>query len=284
MLKLFEKRLQFFCSKSSFKRADIAMFGVPFDSTVSFKPGARFGPDGIREVSEVVEDYSPDLDASLEDVNFVDLGNLPVRFGNPENVMKTIEKAVRQILKEGKKPFAIGGEHSISYPAISSVHKFHPDLHVIQFDAHLDLRKDYLGEKNSHASVMNKVSMLLGDGRVFQFGIRSGTKEEFEYAKKHTNIFRENLQEALNLSVKEIGDKPVYVTLDIDVIDPAYAPGTGTPEAGGITSSEMFKLLYILKPLNIAGFDLVEVSPPNDPSGITSVLAAKLIREALMMI
>lgn len=277
-----EQKAAFMGNSSDFTVCDKVILGIPMDSTTSFRPGARLAPYRIREVSEGIEEYSIYQDKSLEDINFYDAGDIVIPFGNVKESLKRIENVTREILKQGKKVFALGGEHLVSLPLINAYHDFYPDLVVIQMDAHADLRSDYLGEDFSHATVMHKIAEKLGKKRVFQLGIRSGTKEEMEYAAENTCIYLNQLLSAAKDVKDKIGDKAVYITLDIDVLDPAFAPGTGTPEAGGFSSRELFETLAVFKGLNIVGFDLVEISPPYEQNDNTSLLGAKILREVLL--
>lgn len=267
---------------TSYEASDAVILGIPMDYTVSFRPGTRMGALSIRNVSVGIEEYSVYLDRDLGDYAYCDLGDLALPFGNVNRSLDLIEKASRQVLEDGKFPIFIGGEHLVTYPLIKPFVEKYPDLRVVHFDAHADLRTDYYGENNSHATVMHKVAEMLGPKRVYQFGIRSGTREEFLYARENTYLVLEEVLEPLKAVLDELKGKPVYVTLDIDVVDPAFAPGTGTQEAGGCTSREIIKAIHALQDLNVVGFDLVEVSPATDSSERTALLAAKLVREAIL--
>ncbi|HHW49280.1 MAG TPA: agmatinase [Clostridiaceae bacterium] len=276
---------KFMSSGEDYRSASVILVGVPMDFTSSFKPGSRFAPQKIRHVSVGLEEYSVYLDKSLKDVRFYDSGDLDIPFGNVDESLCIISKAAKEILDDSKTPFFIGGEHLISVPVIKSVYdKYGDDLIVIQFDAHADLRSDYLGCPNSHASAVRRLTDFMQGKRIFQFGIRSGTKEEFDYARENTNLFKFDVFQPLKSVLADLKGYPVYVTLDIDVVDPAFANGTGTPEPGGISSNEMLQTVGLLKELNIVGFDIVEVSPPYDISDRTALLAAKIIREVLMIL
>ncbi len=266
---------------SEYKDSDIAIVGIAFDGTCSYKPGARFAPQAIRNDLYGLEAYSPYLDKDLSDYNICDLGDIELSFGNTILSLKTIKQEIKSILDDNKKTFVIGGEHLISCPIIENYADKYEDLVVIQFDAHTDLREDYLGEKLSHATVMRLVHNKLGDGRIFQFGIRSGTREEFAFANKHTHFCKFDL-ETLNEAIKEIGNRPVYVTMDLDVLDPSIFCGTGTPEAGGITFKELMDGIILLNGLNIVGADIVELSPHYDQSGVSTAVACKVMRELLL--
>lgn len=267
-----------------YEEAKAVIVGIPMDYTASYKPGSRSGPLAIRNASIALEEYSIYQDRNLKDYLYCDLGDLALPFGNVTASLEVIGQAAGIILEDAKFPIFLGGEHLISYPVIKAFAKKYPDLHVVHFDAHADLRKGYYGEENSHSTVMRKVAELLGPGKVFQFGIRSGIKEEFEYAREKTRMFTQehDLIESLAQVIPELGSRPVYISLDIDVVDPAFAPGTGTQEPGGCNSKEIIEAVLKLKSLNIVGFDLVEVSPQLDFSERTAILAAKIVREAIL--
>ncbi len=271
---------------SDWDSATEVFFGVPMDFTASFRPGSRMGPQRLREVSYGIEEYSMPLDRDLRDIKVHDLGDIIIPFGNVPRSLQQIEKVAKAVVDEGKRSWAIGGEHLVSLPLIKAVRQRHDDLIVLHFDAHADLRYDYLGERLSHATVMRRVSEMFHDGKkhIYQFGIRSGTKEEREYAKEHTHCFFGEVFEPLKQVAHEFKGKPVYISIDIDVVDPAFAPGTGTPEPGGITSKELFQAIHYLKDeeINLVGFDLVEILPHQDASERTTILGAKIIREALL--
>jgi agmatinase len=252
------------------------------DFTVSFRPGTRMGPQQIRTVSYGIEEYSVYLNRDLADKSYFDLGDMNLPFGNVEGSLTVIEDVTRRLLTDKKFPILLGGEHLVTYPIIKAFKEQYQDLVVIHFDAHADLRLDYAGEPNSHATVMRKVAQMIEPKNLYQFGIRSGTRDEFQYAKENTNMFIDRVIEPLKQIIPILGQRPVYVSLDIDVVDPAYAPGTGTPEAGGCSSREIIEAIHELGAANIVGFDLVEVSPATDQSERTSLLAAKIIREAIL--
>lgn len=273
-----------FLGAGEYEDARAVLFGVPMDFTVSFRPGSRLGPTRIREVSDVLEEYSLDLDRSLDELTFADLGDLDLPLGNPTASLERAKRVCQGILADGKMPIALGGEHLISLPLIEAVHERYPDLVVVQFDAHADLRDNYLGEKMSHATVMRRVVELFPDDerRLYQFGIRSATREEVEFAREHTYFRPFEVWEAFLELLPSLKGRPIYVTLDIDVFDPAYAPGTGTPEPGGVEPQQLFQAIKALGGCRIVGCDLVEVAPVQDPTERTAVLAAKLIREMLL--
>lgn len=269
------------CEKS-YEEAEVVLFGIPFDGTTSFRPGTRFAMQAIRNDSFGLETYSPYLDRDLEDAFIYDGGDLELPFGNTNKALEQIHTYSQEVLEAGKKFLMVGGEHLVSLPTIKAAYEKYPNLHLIHIDAHTDLRDDYLGETLSHASVIRRSHDFLGDGRIFQFGIRSGMKEEFEWAKKHTYLERFALT-TLKEKVLELKDVPVYVTIDLDVLDPGIFPGTGTPEPGGITYKELLEAIHHLQQLNhMVAADIVELSPPYDPSGASTAMACKTVREMLL--
>ena len=268
--------------EANFDEASAVLFGVPFDGTTSFKPGARFAPSAMREDSWAIESYSPYLDKDLEDLSLFDYGNLELPFGDKMNALRMIEETVDEIVQAGKKPIMIGGEHLVSYAPIKSLVKKYPDLNIVHFDAHTDLRRDYLGEEFSHATVLRRIYDLVGDGKLNQFCIRSGLKEEFEWAKEHAHLEKFTYK-TLESRIDELINEPVYITIDLDVFDPSVFPGTGTPEPGGINFHQMLEIIGILSKLeNVVGLDVVELSPKHDASGVSTAVACKTLRELVL--
>ncbi|MDL0421696.1 agmatinase [Caldibacillus thermoamylovorans] len=269
------------CDKS-YEEASLVLFGVPFDGTTSFRPGTRFAMQEIRTDSYGLETYSPYLDRDLENIAVFDGGDLDLPFGNTEKVMDIIFEYSRGVLTDGKKFLMVGGEHLVSLSSIKAAYEKYSDLHLIHIDAHTDLREHYLGEKLSHASVIRNCHGFLGDGRIFQFGIRSGLKEEFEWAKEHTYLEKFSL-ETFAEKMDELANVPVYITIDLDVLDPGVFPGTGTPEPGGISYRDLLDAIGHMQKLNqIVAADVVELSPPYDPSGASTAVACKTVREMLL--
>lgn len=270
------------CGKS-FKEADIVVFGAPYDGTASFRPGSRFAPGAMRTESHGLETYSPYFHKDLEtDACVHDAGDLELPFGNRDKVLEIIRRKVMDLIRSGKRPFMMGGDHLVTYPAVMAVSEAFPELHLLHFDAHADLRQDYLGEWFSHSTVIRRVHDLLGDGKIFQFGIRSGTKSEFQIAecgRVYAELFTMHTLPDIAALLR---GKPVYVTLDIDVLDPSCVPGTGTPEPGGVSFHDILRALQVLKGMHIAGGDLVELAPCLDPSGASTAVACKLMREFLL--
>lgn len=268
--------------ESDFKESQAVLFGVPFDGTTSFKPGARFAPAAMREDSWALESYSPYLDKDLEELKLFDYGDLELPFGDKKNALRMIQEHVQEIIDANKIPIMIGGEHLVSLAPIKALAKKYDDLQVIHFDAHTDLREEYLGEALSHATVLRRIYDQLGDGRINQFCIRSGLKEEFEWAKKHTHLEKFTFN-TLTSCVRRIKEKPVYITVDLDVFDPSVFPGTGTPEPGGINFHHMLEIIAELGKLNnVVGLDVVELSPKYDTSGVSTAVACKTLRELVL--
>ncbi len=272
----------FIACESSFEDARAVIFGAPFDGTTSFRPGTRFGPAAIRGESDGIETYSPYQNRDLEDINVFDSGDLYFPFGNPSAVLEMIEARTQEILDADKMPVMLGGEHLVTLGAVRAMVKKYPDLHIIHFDAHADLRDDYLGETLSHASVLRRSWELVGDGRIHQFGIRSGERAEFDFAFEHTDFHPFNVKDVLDVVLGLGSEVPVYVTVDLDVLDPSLFSGTGTPEAGGIFFPDLEEALLALEALNVVGFDINELSPHYDASGVSTAVACKVLREMLL--
>jgi agmatinase len=273
----------FLGSRGDYLSADVVMVGAPMDFTVSFRPGSRMGPGIIRGMSGVLETYSPYVRGDIGDIALFDHGDLELSFGNAKRSLEVIYGAAAEIFGDGKLPVFLGGEHLISLPVIrAAFEKYGDQLLLFHFDAHTDLREEYMGEGLSHATVIRRCMDFVKGQNIYQFGIRSGLKEEFTLGETSTNFYPFKVVEPLQNISKTTGDRPIYVTLDIDVVDPAYAPGTGTPEPGGCTSAEILRAVHLLGGCNIIGMDIVEVMGFGDPAGITGVLAAKIIREALI--
>lgn len=267
--------------EASFQDARIVLYGAPYDSTTSYRPGTRFASKVMRAESYGLETYSPYQDLDLEDASIFDSGDLELCFGDPESALRDIEERAQAILEAGKLPFMIGGEHLVSLGAIRAVVRKYPDLHILHFDAHTDLREDYLGARLSHASVIRRAWELVGDDRIWQFGIRSGLREEFQWAKDHTHLHKFDL-EGLSEAIEALQGKPVYFTIDLDVMDPSVFPGTGTPEYGGVSFMELMKGAVAGCGLNIVGCDVVELAPGLDASGASTAAALKVMREMLL--
>ncbi|PLT31659.1 agmatinase [Peribacillus deserti] len=275
----------FIKSHPSFEDAEAVIYGMPMDWTVSYRPGSRFGPARIREVSIGLEEYSAYLDKELEEVKYFDAGDIPLPFGNAQRSLDLIEDFADKIFAEGKFPLGMGGEHLVSWPVMKAAAKKYPNLAIIHMDAHTDLREEYEGEPLSHSTPIRKIAEHIGPKNVYSFGIRSGMKEEFQWAKENgMHISKFEVLEPLKEILPTLAGRPVYVTIDIDVLDPAHAPGTGTVDAGGITSKELLASIHAIakSDINVIGCDLVEVAPVYDVSEQTANTASKLIREMLL--
>lgn len=271
----------FIACETTYQDSNTVIFGVPFDGTTSYRPGARFAMSAIRNESYSIETYSPYIDKDLEDTKVYDFGDIEIPFGNTDRVLKKVEKVVATIVKDEKFPIMVGGEHLITLGAIRALSRTYDNLHIIHLDAHTDLRDEYLGEKLSHATVMRRCHEIVGDNKIFQFGIRSGEKQEFEFSDEHCIIQKFNLNGIEKLKDK-LGDVPVYFTIDLDVLDTSVFPGTGTPEAGGISYMDLLNGIMEVSKLNVVGLDMVELSPPNDMSGASTALACKTLRELIL--
>ena len=263
------------------EEATLVLYGAPYDSTTSFRPGTRFGSRAIRAESYGLELYSPYQDAELRG-RVLDSGDLELPFGDPAPALAMIEARAAEILQGGKLPFLLGGEHLVTLGAVRAAAKMHPDLHILHFDAHADLRADYLGSPLSHACVLRRCHELVGDGRIYQFGIRSGDKAEFDWGKGHVFTHKFDL-EGLSEALDALQGKPVYLTVDLDVLDPSVFPGTGTPEPGGVSFDALRRAVTdACRRLNIVAADVNELSPHYDPSGISTAAACKIVREMLI--
>lgn len=271
----------FIACESEYEEASIVLFGAPFDGTTSFRPGARFGSKAIRNESFGIETYSPYQNKDLEDLKIFDRGDLDLCFGNTARVLQDIEDCTDKVLEDNKIPVMIGGEHLVTLGMVRAFAKKYKDLNVVHFDAHTDLRDDYLGEKLSHATVMRRVLEIIGDKKLYQYGIRSGEKAEFKFAEEHSNLTKFDFS-GLEEDLKRLEGKPVYFTIDLDVLDPSEFPGTGTPEAGGVSFKELLKAILAVGKLNIVGFDIVELSPHYDSSGRSTAIACKILREMIL--
>jgi len=268
---------------AEYDESKIVIFGAPFDSTTSFRPGTRFASRTMRAESFALETYSPYQDKDIEDTKIFDAGDLELTFGNSAKTLLGIENMTREIITDGKIPCMIGGEHLVTLGAVRAAKEAYPDLCLIHFDAHTDLREDYLGETLSHATVMRRCWDLLGDNRIFQFGIRSGERAEFLWAKEHTKLQKFDFN-TIEMALSDIGDRPIYLTMDLDVLDPSVFPGTGTPEAGGVSFLELLSAILKVAKHRVVGLDLLELSPIYDQSGASTAVALKVLRESLLAV
>lgn len=268
-------------ANASFEKSRGGILGCPYDGSASFRPGARFGPSAIRRASWGIETFSPYFQRDLSQCSIHDMGDLELPLGEKKASLDLIRMALRKILSGKKFPILLGGDHLITLPIIEEIFPIYPRLHLLQIDAHADLREDYLGESLSHSTVMKRVIERLGEGRLFQIGIRSGVEEEFRFARKMKSIVSLD-SGALSSLIKRLRNQPVYITLDLDVIDPSLLPGVGTPEPGGLCFQEFISLLRTLQPLHVVGFDIVELTPDYDLTQISSITASVILREMIL--
>ncbi|MGD9761811.1 MAG: agmatinase [Candidatus Izemoplasmatales bacterium] len=277
--------LSFQSCKAEYNESDVVLFSVPLDNTTSYRPGTRFAGNAIRVESIGIEWYSPYKDMNLRDFSTVDVGDLELPMGLVEESLDIVYETVSKILSDNKKPMMIGGEHLVTFPVVKALMEKYEDLHIIHLDAHTDLRDEFLGRRLSHATVIKRCHDILGDGRIFQFGIRSGEKPEFDFAKNgHTFMQKFNFDGLADV-IEKIKDKPVYITIDLDVLDPSVFPGTGTPEPGGMTFKDLLDATLKFEKLNnIVGADLVELAPMLDSSNVSTVVAAKALREMILLL
>ena len=270
---------------AGYEEAKIVLFGAPFDSTTSFRPGARFGSAAIRHESFGLETYSPYQDEDLSDYKVFDSGDLELCFGDSVRALAEITAHTEQILSDEKLPLMLGGEHLVTLGAVRAVLNKYPDLHIIHFDAHADLREDYLGMQLSHACVLRRCHDLVGDGRIHQFCIRSGERNEFEFAKEHTDLHKFDFSGLKKLAAMlKAGRVPVYFTIDLDCLDPSLFPGTGTPEAGGVSFKELLDAISVVTECNVVAADVNELAPMLDTSGASTAVACKVVRELLLAV
>ena len=268
--------------ESNYEDSDVVVFGVGFDGTTSNRPGTRFASSAMRSEFFGLETYSPLLELDMEDFNICDRGDLELSIGNTDKVLDEIYEGTKEILNDNKFPFMIGGEHLVTLPAFKAVYEKYDDVYVLHFDAHTDLREEYNNNKNSHATVIKRIWDIIGDNKIFQFGIRSGTKEEFDFAlkEKHTYMETHTIDTFWKI-VSTLGGKNVYLTIDLDVLDPSIFPGTGTPEPGGVSYRKFEQIFKILKNanINLVGCDIVELSPNYDNTNVSTIVACKILRE-----
>ncbi|MBN1624393.1 MAG: agmatinase [Clostridia bacterium] len=267
--------------RGTYSDSKIIVFGAPYDGTASYRPGTRFGPSALRVELDGIETYSPYQNKDLAEYLISDSGDMPFNFGSTASILDSINLEVKEILADNKKTVVIGGEHLVTLPIVEAYINKYPGLHVIHLDAHADLRDEFMGEKLSHATVLRRVYEKM-TGTLWQFGIRSGAGEEFSFGRENTEFHPFSL-EGMEKVLAAAGSDPVYLTIDIDVLDPSIVSGTGTPEAGGVTFRELMEGLQKLEGLNIVGADIVELSPHYDHSGVSTATACKILREVLLL-
>lgn len=284
---MFTNNFKFMSMDSSYEKSDLVVFGVGFDGTTSNRPGTRFASGAMRKEFDGLETYSPVLNLDMEDFNICDMGDLELSIGNTEKVLDEIYENVKILINDNKIPFMIGGEHLVTLPAFKAVYEKYNDIYVLHFDAHTDLREEYNNCKNSHATVIKRIWDIVGDEKIFQFGIRSGTKDEFDFSLNENHTYMEvgNIT-TFKAIVESLAGKNIYLTIDLDVLDPSIFPGTGTPEPGGITYKELENTFKILKQynINIVGCDIVELSPDYDNTKVSTITACKILRELSLVI
>lgn len=268
----------FIGAKSNYDESRIVMLGMPYDCTCSNRAGTRFAPQAARLESIGIETYSVYFDTEMEDLNFYDAGDLEYPFGNAKRALEITRQNVDSIYDDNKKLLGIGGEHLITLASVESVLKKYDNVAVIQFDAHTDLREQYLGEELTHSGVMYRIAQLIGYENIAQIGLRSGEKEEFEIVKKYDTLKTKKEQ------LDKFKDKNIFLTIDLDVLDPSLMSGVGTPEAGGLTYLELMDWLLYLKNFNIVGADIMELAPDIDTTKTSTATACKLIREVLNLL
>lgn len=279
------------CSRSadSLQPGGVNIIGAGFDGTACFRKGAAAGPDAVRRVSADIESYSPYLDRDLADAVFYDLGNIRVgNSGDAGDDWQVFLEAFNGLLEPadlaGKsiRLLTLGGEHSVSYPVIAKYLAVFPDLLLLHLDAHADLRDGYEGYHYSHASVIRRCLDHFGAGQeLAQFGIRSGTREEFAWMRRKKTLYGD-LRQFLSFVRQVPKERPLYLTLDLDYFDPAFLPGTGTPEAGGEDFHSFVDIIKMVSEKNLVGADVVELAPVIDPTGNSDVFAAKVVRELIL--
>ena len=276
--------LSFQSCKSEYDESKVVLFSAPMDTTTSYRPGTRFAGNAIRVESIGIEWYSPYMDMDLKDYKTSDIGDLDLPMGDVKKSLEIIYNTSKQIVSDNKLPMMVGGEHLVTLSVVQALYEKYPDLHIIHLDAHTDLRDEFLGRQLSHATVLRRCHDILGDNKIYQFGIRSGDKYEFDWAKQHTHLQKFNF-DGLAEAVKKIKDKPVYITIDLDVLDPSVLPGTGTPEPGGMTYKELLSAIIEFKGLNnVVGADIVELAPMLDSSNVSTIVAAKTLREMILLL
>ena len=268
----------FIGANQNYDEAKIVMLGMPYDCTCSNRAGSRFAPQAARLESIGIETYSLYFDREMEETFFFDAGDLEYPFGNAKKMLEITEENVDCIYNDGKKLLGIGGEHLITLANVKSVLKKYDNIAVIQFDAHTDLREQYIGEELTHSGVMYQIAKLIGYDNIAQIGLRSGEREEFDIVKKY-NTLKTRTDE-----LDKFKDKNIFLTIDLDVLDPSLMSGVGTPEAGGMTYKELMNWIVYLKDFNIIGADIMELAPDIDITKTSTATACKLIREVLMIL
>ncbi|HJX80013.1 agmatinase [Glutamicibacter sp.] len=269
---------------------DIAVLGVPFDGGTSFRPGARFGPAAVREASRLLRPgYHVELDVTpVEKVQVVDAGDIACTPYDIGKAVEQIEEQALPLLSKDKRVIAVGGDHTIALPMLRAVNKIHGPVALLHFDAHLDTWDTYFDEPITHGTMFRRAfeEGLLIEDKSMHVGIRGPVYDQDDFLRDHefgfqiirsTDIDEIGVPASIARVRERLGDTPVYLSVDIDVLDPAFAPGTGTPEMGGLHSRELLRLLRGLNGINIVGADVVEVAPAYDHADITSLAAATVV-------
>ncbi|NQT33631.1 agmatinase [bacterium] len=265
------------------ERGEAALVGVPFDGTSSHRPGSRFGPKAIREGSMSLETFGPYYDRDLENMDIVDMGDLEVDQDSVERMIEQVYTVVGDILDKNMKPIILGGEHTVTIGVVKRMVEKYPDLVILQLDAHAHSREEYLGDKVSHATVMSRIVELISLERLYRLGVRAGSKEAFIKHGIDLPLGFEGSAREVEAVMKSMpGDVPLYVTLDLDVFDPSLVPGVGNPAPMGMTYREFMQLVRKLAWRNLVGFDVVELAPQYDHTGVSAVVAATAVRDLMM--
>jgi len=270
------------CTRSP-DEAQIVFFGIPFEGKVNLRKGADRGPLDLRLASDSIETYSPALGRDLEDLAMADLGDCELPDGSPRSQLEAARQEIRRFWRPGLRPVMLGGDHTATLPVIEVLAAAVPDLRILHIDAHPDTREEFLGERFCYASAMARVMEVVPPERVFQVGMRTGSREEFE--RRLPNFFPVTAiapDDAVRKILPELRRHPLYVTIDIDVLDPSEAPGTGSPEPGGLRVPEVVELIRLLQGCEVVGTDLVEVAHAHDPSGRTGIAGSWILREAIL--
>jgi agmatinase len=264
--------------------ARVVVYGLPFEGQVNLRKGAREGPREIRCASDSIETYSLRLGLDLEDLALADAGDCELPDGAaPREQLDAARRAVASWWRPDLRAFMLGGDHTATVPVIELLAQAYPALRVLQLDAHPDTRQAFLGERWNYASAMARVMEVVGPEAVLQVGIRTGSREELVPRPPRLYPAHETPPvQVIRRLLPELRQGPLYVTLDVDVLDPAAAPGTGSPEPGGLTVSELLEIVWLLRGCPVVGADLVEVAPAWDPTGRTAITAAWIVREALL--
>ncbi|MEV6878823.1 agmatinase [Amycolatopsis sp. NPDC051128] len=278
------------------ERADVAVVGVPFDSGVSYRPGARFGPAAVREASRLLRPYHPELDVSpFAEKQVVDAGDIAVNPFNIGEAIETLQQEAEALTADGTRLVTVGGDHTIALPLLRAAAKKHGPVALLHFDAHLDTWDTYFGEPYTHGTPFRRASEegILDTSALSHVGTRGPLygKRDLEEDRRlgfgivtSGDVLRRGVAETVDALRQRIGDRPLYVSVDIDVLDPAHAPGTGTPEAGGMTSRELLEILRGLRDLNLVGADVVELAPAYDHAEITAIAASHVAYDLVSLL